>query len=212
MNMKNVNAEDCINSVELCDYLRKNYNKARQLKTKGADVPELILHASRQHSRWMYYTKQHAEKNVAAEKCAMPLKKEKKVVNVKEKKNIDLLAPAEQVMIREYHRNKRSGIVQSRELMDVANRYSKICRQEKKKQMKLLAAVVAYEPACLPAAAACLPAAAAAPEPMTMTTFKGLLRNGMDLIQAYDSDDDEDDKQFNKEWNPAAIHERLQKL
>ncbi len=201
MNMKNVNAEDCINSVELCDYLRKNYNKARQLKTKGADVPELILHASRQHSRWMYYTKQNAEKNVAAEKCALPVKKEKKTKAAKkEKKNIDLLAPAEQVMIREYHRNKRSGIVQSRELMDVANRYSKICRQEKKKQMKLLAAIVAYEPACLPAAA---------PEP---TTFKGLLRNGMDLIQAYDSDDDEDDKQFNKEWNPAAIHARLQKL
>jgi hypothetical protein len=201
LNLKNLNAED-YNSVDVCAYLRKSNSKTQQLKTKGEEISDILLHASRQYSRWRYYLKQNpvATRVTAEMSEPSPVKKEKPkaaAANVSDKKIIKLLSPAERVLYNAFKRNTRKGLPVTDEMRAASKLYSKVRRQEKKKQTQT-SVVTVHEPVVT------------VREPVA-TIYKGLQRNGLSLIQAYDSDDD-DDEIFNKEWDPTTIVERLQNL
>ena len=171
MVLKKLNAEDHKSlSDEVSDYLRKNYNMAQQLKKKGEKISELMLHAAREHSRLNRYAKQN------------------RIMKVAETKIIDLLSEADKKLNADCNRARYNGLVPSREMKDAANRYSNVCKQEKEKRNKNLAAA-----------------------PELISIFYEVLRNETDSIQPYHLDDDEDEI-FNKEWNPASIVERMKKL
>jgi hypothetical protein len=248
-NLQKLNAED-YNSAEVCAYLKKNYNKTQLLKEKVKqgkiceEITEKMLHANREYRRMTYLQKKQKAKVAATlfPTLLLPLPEEKKE-NPKANTYIDLLSAEEQSLIRECKRNRRKGLVPSREMIDAANRYATVCRNEKKKLEKktviapkhhavtikkqknidLLSAEQQklsreydiakrnklpitremkdaknlYSKVCRQekkkTAAKELVAVHVTAAQAPIAIFKGFERNGLGLIQAYESDDDDDE-------------------